>query len=309
MKAIVTGASGFVGRHLRSHLLEHGDSVSGLDMVESDGVAEVNILGADCVLKAFQDAKASGNDEDDLAVYHLAAVSHVGASWDNPAETWQINAIGTVNVLAAARAVGAHRVLVVASSEVYGTVRPEQCPVDESCELRPTSPYGASKAAADIAALQAWLGAGLPTIRVRAFNHTGPGQSPAFLLPALAQRIAAAERNGESSIAIGNLDAIRDISDVRDVVRAYRLLAERGRPGEAYHVCSGDGHSVRELAEMLLAASPNVNELAVDPTLVRAVEIPVLVGSNAKLRQEIGWAPSIPLAQTLAELLDAARRY
>lgn len=308
MKAIVTGASGFVGRHLRTHLRACRDEVIGLDMIASEDVEAVNILDADSVRARFETA-AGPAPTNDVVVYHLAAISHVGASWDNPADTWQVNAIGTVNVLAAAHAIGAHRVIVVASSEVYGTVLPEQCPVDETCDMRPTSPYGASKAAADIAALQAWLGSGLPTIRVRAFNHTGPGQSTAFLLPALAQRIAAAERAGERSIPIGNLDAVRDISDVRDVVHGYRLLAEKGQPGEAYHICSGVGHTVRELAEMLLAASTTVRELVTDPALVRPVEIPVLVGSHSKISAEVGWSPEIPLAQTLAELLEAARSH
>ncbi len=304
MHAIVTGASGFVGKYLRAHLLEQGDSVVGLDAIGSDEVLAVDITDPVATRTAFLESRS---ETEENVIFHLAAISHVGESWDAPLRTWNVNLLGTLHVLAAATEIGAHRVIVIASSEVYGTVAASDCPLVETQAIRPTSPYGASKAAADIAALQAFLSGALPTIRVRSFNHTGPGQSPAFLLPALAQRIADAERIGDSSIPVGNLDAIRDVSDVRDVVRAYRLLATSGVPGEAYHVCSGVGHSVRELAEMMLDSSSTVRSLEVDPALVRAVDIPVLIGSNAKLRNDTGWEPTISLSETFGNLLAAAR--
>jgi GDP-4-dehydro-6-deoxy-D-mannose reductase len=169
------------------------------------------------------------------------------------------------------------------------------------------TPYGASKAAADILALQAFLGDGLGTLRVRAFNHTGPGQSTSMLVPGLAQRIADAERATGSRVKVGRLDVVRDLSDVRDVVRAYRLLVEHGTPGEAYNVCSGRGVTVRDVADALLSMSDAPLELVVDPELVRPVDVPRLVGSPAKLQAATGWEPEIPLEETLQDVLAAVR--
>ncbi len=303
-RAFITGANGFVGRYLTSHLEEHGYEVSGFDAVAGSGVQTLDITDASACVHSF--SEAAGASEPPV-IFHLAAVAHVGESWERPEHTWRVNTLGTVNVLAAAAAVHASRVLVVASSEVYGNVNAEACPLTEDQPLRPTSPYGASKAAADLAALQAFLGSGLNTIRVRSFNHTGPGQSPTFLIPGLAKRIAEAERAGATEIAMGNPDPIRDISDVRDVVAAYRLLAEAGHPGEAYHVCSGVGHRVGALAERLIAHSETINAIVEDPALVRPVDIPVLIGSNEKLRAHTGWAPRHTLDETLTRLLSAAR--
>jgi GDP-4-dehydro-6-deoxy-D-mannose reductase len=148
----------------------------------------------------------------------------------------------------------------------------------------------------------------LGTLRVRAFNHTGPGQGASMLVPGLAQRIADAERAGGSKVAVGNVDVVRDLSDVRDVVRAYRLLVERGEAGVAYNVCSGRGVSVREIAEVMLSMSDAPLELVVDPELVRPVDVPRLVGSPARLRAATGWEAEIPLETTLSHVLDAARR-
>ncbi len=173
--------------------------------------------------------------------------------------------------------------------------------------MRPITPYGASKVAASYLALQAWLGSGLETIRVRPFNHTGPGQSARFLVPALAQRIVEAERDERDEIAVGNLDPVRDVNDVRDVVRAYRLLASDGAPGEVYNVCSGTGVSVREIAELLLAHAQRPLRLVQDPALVRPVEVPRLVGDASKLRAATGWEPEYTLDDTLRDVLQGAR--
>jgi GDP-4-dehydro-6-deoxy-D-mannose reductase len=155
--------------------------------------------------------------------------------------------------------------------------------------------------------LQAYLGDGLGTLRVRAFNHSGPGQTPSMLVPGLAQRITDAEGAAGSKVSVGNLNIVRDLCDVRDVVRAYRLLVERGTPGEAYNVCSGRGVSVREIADVMLSMSDASLELVVDPDLVRPVDVPRLVGDPAKLRAETGWEPEIPLERTLEDVLTAMR--
>jgi len=240
-------------------------------------------------------------------VYHLAAVSHVGESWADPERTWRVNTEGTLHVLRACLDAGVARVLVVGSAEEYGPVDKDALPITEDAPLRPVSPYSASKVGAEFLALQSFLGEGLPTLRVRAFNHTGPGQSPGFLIPALAGRIAAAEHEGRDEVAVGATDPVRDITDVRDIVRAYRLLVERGVPGEVYNVCRGEGVSVAEVAQQLLALAKRPLRLTVDPELVRPVDVPRLIGSPTKLNEATGWEPEIPLARTLADVLDAAR--
>jgi GDP-4-dehydro-6-deoxy-D-mannose reductase len=190
---------------------------------------------------------------------------------------------------------------------VYGNAAPGAGALREDAPLRPVTPYGASKAAADVVALQMHLADRLDVVRVRPFGHTGPGQSDQFVVPALATRIARAERDGVDEIPVGSLDAVRDLSDVRDVVRAYRRLALDGDAGEAYNVCSGVGVSIREIADTLLAHSDREIRLVTDPALVRAVDAPRMVGDNTKLRDRTHWAPEFTLAQTLADVLAAAR--
>jgi GDP-4-dehydro-6-deoxy-D-mannose reductase len=296
MRALVTGALGFVGRYLVAHLAEAGDTIVPF---EHDGAA-VDVVDA----AAVGDAVAAARPD---VVYHLAASTHIGASWDAPAAVFRVNAEGTLNLLRACTRAGVDRVLVVGSADEYGAVAPDELPINEDAPLRPRTPYGASKVAAEYLALQAHLGDGLGTIRVRAFNHTGPGQAPTYLVPGLAGRIVAAERDHAGTIAVGSLDAVRDFTDVRDVVRAYRLLAERGAPGDVYNVGSGRGWSVREVADALLGASGADLDLEVDPALVRPVEVPALVADATKLRAATGWAPARPFEETLAEVLAAAR--
>jgi GDP-4-dehydro-6-deoxy-D-mannose reductase len=241
------------------------------------------------------------------AVYHLAGWADVGSSWSNPAGALHLNAVGTLHVLEASREAGVERVLSVASAEVYGVVAEDELPVREDAPLRPTSPYAASKVAAEAVAQQAFLGHGLGVLRVRPFNHIGPGQSEHFLAPALAGRVARAERDGADTVAVGNLTPRRDLTDVRDVVRAYRLLIERGEPGEVYNVCSGRDVAVQELADSLLAMADRPLALEPDPALSRPVDLPVLRGDPTRLQAATGWAPEIPLEQTLHDVLDDLR--
>jgi GDP-4-dehydro-6-deoxy-D-mannose reductase len=297
MRAAVTGSSGFVGSHLVPYLRGRGDDVVTIDRT---GTPPVDVTDAGKVRAVLEAARPD-------AVYHLAALSHVGQSWDAPETVFRVNALGALNVLRACIDTGVGRVLIAGSADVYGAVAKENLPLPEEAPIRPITPYGASKAAADILALQAFLGDGLPTLRVRAFNHTGPGQSTSMLVPGLARRIADAERAGGSKISVGNLDVVRDLSDVRDVVRAYRLLVERGEPGEAYNVCSGRGVSVRDVADKMLSMSDAPLELIVDPQLVRPVDVPRLVGSAGRLHAVTGWTPEIELDRTLADVLAAIR--
>ena len=291
MRALVTGATGFVGPHLVDHLRASGDEVVGLD----DGIVEV--CEPDAVTAWIEEHRPE-------VVYHLAGWADVGGSWAAPQEAFRVNAEGTLNVLQAALAAGCDRVLVVSSADVYGIVAEEDLPITEEHPLRPVSPYAVSKVAADYLGLQAWLGRHLEVVRVRAFNHLGPGQSDRFVAPAIASRIAANERDGGEEIPVGNLAARRDVTDVRDVVRAYRLLVERGEPGDAYNVCSGVDVAISELADRLLAMAKHPMRLVVDPDRHRPVDVPVLRGDRTKVSRVTGWEPQIPLDVTLADVLD-----
>ncbi|MGH9296958.1 MAG: GDP-mannose 4,6-dehydratase [Acidimicrobiales bacterium] len=292
MRAYVTGGLGFVGGWLREHLETSGDDVKIVDM-------DVDVTDADQVRDSIV-----GNAPE--VVYHLAGLAHVGRSWTDPGPTFAVNALGTLNVLQGAAACDVPpRVILVSSAEVYGSAGRE--PVNEKAELRPVSPYAASKVAAEFLGLQAFLGRGVPVIRVRPFNHVGPGQAPDFVVSALAKRIVEAEQAGGGDVAIGNLEARRDFTDVRDVVRAYRLIAEHGEPGEVYNVASGSALAVSDVADRLVALAAVPVRLVQDPSLVRPVEVPVFLGDASRLVEATGWAPQVPLEKTLADVLESWR--
>jgi len=296
MKALVTGAGGFVGPHLCAHLRTAGDEV----VDPGNEHAGFDITDRELVKNVLEHHRPD-------VVYHLAARSDVAASWRDPTGTLRVNVEGTQHVLDGSRAAGVQRVLVIGSAEEYGRVDPDDLPVREDAPLRPITPYGASKVAASYLALQAWLGSGLETIRVRPFSHTGPGQLDTFLIPALARRIVAAERDAGAVVTVGALDPVRDISDVRDVVRAYRLLMEHGEPGEAYNVCGGSGIAVRDILDRLVGRARRPVRVESDPALLRPVEVPVLVGNPEKLRATTGWERAHSIDETLDAVLAEAR--
>lgn len=293
MRALVTGANGFVGIHLVDHLRASGDDVveSAVDITDRDRLR-------DHVVDAAPDV-----------VYHLAAQADVGGSWSQPIPTIRVNVEGTVNVLDAAVAAGVDRVLAVTSADIYGPVGPADLPLTEDQPIRPVSPYGASKAAADIMCLTAGLAHGLDVVRARSFNHLGPGQTDKFVASAIASRVVANERSGATAVRVGNLDARRDFTDVRDVVRAYRLLVTEGMAGEVYHVCSGVDRPVRDLADILLSLATHEMTLEVDPDLYRPVDLPVLRGDHTKITEATGWEPRVDLTTTLHDLLDFWRSH
>jgi GDP-4-dehydro-6-deoxy-D-mannose reductase len=297
MKALITGAEGFVGRHLTDHLVACGDTVIGVD--RGNGPDLLDPSGLDDLL----------TETSPDVVYHLAGWSDIGASWKHPRTAFEVNATGTLNLLQACIAHGRPRVLAVSSADVYGTVTPAELPLTENSPFRPVTPYAASKVAADQLALQAWLGFELEVIRVRAFNHLGPGQSTNFVAPAIADRIARNEREQRGEVAVGDLTPRRDITDVRDVVRAYRLLIEHGGAGEAYNVCTGRDHSIEAIAEMLISLASIPMRLVPDPDLLRPVEIPVLRGDPSKLQAATGWSPEIDLRDTVADVLADRRQH
>jgi GDP-4-dehydro-6-deoxy-D-mannose reductase len=289
MRAFLTGGHGFVGGWLARHLADSGDEVvlapEGLDVRDA---------------AALDEALARAEPE---VVFHLAARTHVGASWSEPALTFEVNALGTLQVLEAARKVRPlPRVVLVSSSEVYGRGTGEA--LTEDAPLQPVTPYAASKVAAEYLGVQAGLGHGLEVVRVRPFNHVGPGQRDDFVVSALARRVVEAERKGEDVLRVGNLDAARDFTDVRDVVRAYRLVALGGEPGAVYNVCSGVATPISVLARLVAGLARRPVRLEVDPALLRPVDVPVLVGDPGRLVARTGWKPEIPLETTVVDVLE-----
>lgn len=290
MRVLVTGSKGFVAGWLIEHLEAVGDEVTGLD-------AEVDITSSGL----FTDVVTSISPD---AICHLAAQASVGISWQDPASTYVTNTLGTLNVLEAALACARPpRVLLVSSSEVYGRVSPYALPIREEQPFAPASPYAASKAAAEVIGLQAWLGRGLEVIRARPFNHTGAGQRLDFVVPALAHQVAVAVASGASGIETGNLTARRDITDVRDVVRAYRALLASGAPGQVYNVCRGEAVSIEDVARRLMALAGADLELRLDPARVRPADIPELRGDPSRLHEATGWEPEVPFDETLVSVL------
>ena len=291
MRSLITGGRGFVGTWLAEHLRERGDEVVAIDY-EVDVTDPVALLNA--VTAAAPDA-----------IYHLAALTHVGESWKEPLRVLQVNVLGTAALLAAARECGTDpRVLVVSSAEVYGAVTdPSLMPLDEDAPTAPLTPYAASKLAAEALVGQAFRGHGQEVIVVRPFNHIGPGQTPNFAVPALAKRIVDADRRGDATIPVGNLAARRDFTDVRDVVHAYRMLIESGTPGAVYNVCSGQDVAIEEIATRLLQLAGTTLAFETDPALTRPVEVPVLRGDPTRLQVATGWKPERSLDETLGDVL------
>ena len=284
---LVTGAGGFVGTHLVSHLRAVGEDVVGIDR-------DVEITDRAALGRAIP--------EDCSAIVHLAGLSHVGESFGDPLGFSRVNAGGTAALLAAAAdAAPEATVLVISSSDVYGIVDADEMPLVETHPVRPVSPYARSKVEAEQIALRA-AERGQRVIVVRPFAHVGPGQSDRFVVPAMARRLLAARREGRREIPVGNVHVRRDLSDVRDVVRAYELLLRHGQPGSTYHVCSGLDVEIADVARLLAARlAPGVG-LRVEPSLVRPVEVPVLRGSFERLHEATGWEPSIPLEKTLDDV-------
>ena len=298
MRVLITGASGFAGGHLALACATAGDDVIGLsrsDQLSAGQGWSVDLRDAAATRDAFRDARPE-------VVYHLAALSSVGRSWQDPAQTMIENTATAVNVLEAIRhEAPAARVVWVSSCEVYAA--DQRLPIAETGELGPSTPYAVSKVSGDLLAAIYADAHGLEIVRVRPFNHAGPGQLPIFVLSSLARQAAEARRTRAQVIRIvtGNPHTRRDFTDVRDVVRAYRLLAERGRSG-VYNVASGSSVSATEqisiLAELI---APTRIDHVVDPTLIRANEVMDRRGSHERLTADTGWSPEITLRQTITD--------
>lgn len=308
MRVLITGITGFVGPHLARHIAETVDGVDiwGLVWSAENATAPPSVRQVDGDLSDFSSLKSALETARPDVVFHLAAASSVAGSWDNPGHFIAVNAAGTANLLEAVRALRHEvRIIVASSAEIYGMVPVDQQPITEDAPLAPLSPYAVSKAAQDLLTAQYARGFGMDTVRLRLFHHTGPGRPPQFVASSFAQQIARIERGLDPpTIAVGNLEAVRDFTDVRDVARAYWLAATNGISGEAYNVCSSRRTSIRRVLDLLLAQSDTEVSVEVDPDRLRAADIPCLVGDHTRFRTSTGWQPDIPLATTLGDLLD-----
>jgi len=299
--ALVTGAAGFCGRHLVRHLLAEGYQVAGFDQVgtacPSMALYEGDLLDAPRLRAVLTEVRPA-------LVVHLAALTNPRLDYEL---LHRVNVLGTLALLdAVRRACPTATVLVTSSSAVYGRVPESALPIGEDEPLRPANLYAVSKIAQEMVAYQEFAKHGLRVIRTRAFNLTGPGESASFVTSAFAQQIAEIEAGQRDPVLqVGNLSTVRDFTDVRDAVCAYRLLAEQGEPGAVYNVCSGQGIMIRRLLDGLLALSrvPGI-DVQPDPARLQPADVPAQVGEAAFLRRTTGWRPCIPLSQTLADLLD-----
>ena len=290
---LVTGAAGFAGSHLIDRLSRDGHEFVAWRRDTVDLLDAAAVRGAIATLRP-------------RVIYHCAGAAHVGRSWDRTETTFSINVRGTHHLLEALRlACVPSRIVVPSSAMVY---RAADEPLTEDHPLVPESPYGLSKLAQELLACRA-TSDGVEAVIARAFNHVGPRQNPSFVAPSLARQIAEIEvGRREPELTVGNLDARRDLTDVRDTVRAYVMLAERGRSGRPYNVCSGHAITIRELLDRLVTRARVKIKIRVDPDRYRPNDVPLVVGDPGRIRSEVGWTPEIPIEQTLDDVLDYWRR-
>ena len=307
---LITGAAGFAGSHLLDLL---GDDDVRVVALRKPGIGaetqaaypavewiEIDLLDPESVRRTVAELTPA-------AIYHLAGSPHVGQSWTAATETLSVNVMGTHHLLESLRAEGLHsRVVVPSSAYVY---RPAERALTEDDPVESTNPYAISKIATELAAARASRRDGIPVVVARSFNHIGPRQDPSFFASGVARQVALIEAGRiDPAIRVGNLDSRRDITDVRDTVRAYRALAERGTPGQAYNVCSGQAHTMRDLLDGLVALARVRVSVEPDPERFRPNDTPLLLGDPSRIRRDVGWQPLIPIEQTLRALLDYWRQ-
>ncbi len=306
---MITGIGGFAGSHLAEYLLEHTDlEVWGLDLVEGRAAPWRSrvTLHVGNILMDLPALKGLFLEARPDYIFHLAAQAFVPVSWTDPWSTLDNNIRGQLNVLLAAIALGTYpRVLVVGSADEYGIVAAEELPVRETNPLRPNSPYAVSKVAQDMLGYQYYASHKLPVVRVRPFNHIGPGQSPAFVTSDFAKQIAEAEAGlREPVVCVGNLEARRDFSDVRDIVRGYYLALLQGEPGEVYNLGAERSYAIRELLNGLIALSKVSLMVESDPARLRPSDMPEVVADCTKFRSRTHWRVDISLERSLKDILD-----
>jgi GDP-4-dehydro-6-deoxy-D-mannose reductase len=299
--ALVTGIHGFCGRYLGLHLLQHGYTVSGIDLAPSESIADITVHIGDICNPAF--VQKVMHTIRPTHIFHLAALISSRADLET---LYDINVRGTEHLLKAVRAADIDPViLITSSSAVYGLVDNSHVPIRETQPFHPLNAYAVSKIAQEMLAYTYYARYGLNVIRTRAFNLVGPGQPPSLVCSALAKQIAEIEAGqAESLLRVGNLGPQRDFVDVRDGAHAYRLAAQHGQPGEVYNVCSEKSVSIQTCLDELLRLARIPIEIEQDPDRIRPLDIPVSVGDGDLLHKQTGWRPVIPLEQSLADLLD-----
>jgi GDP-4-dehydro-6-deoxy-D-mannose reductase len=310
-RVLITGVTGFAGSHLADYLLTRSDcEVFGIHRWRSrtENIEHLRdrITLLECDLRdAFSTRDTLERVRPDW-IFHLAAQSFVPTSWTAPTESLITNVVGQLNVFEAMRKLGMHcRIQLACSSEEYGLVQPDEVPIKETNPLRPLSPYAVSKVGQDLLGYQYWMSWKVDCVRTRGFNHEGPRRGPVFVASDFARQIADIEKGIRPPVvSVGNLDSRRDFTDVRDMVKAYWLALEKGRPGEVYNICSERDWSIREVLDMLLGMTNAKIEVRQDPARLRPSDVPVLLGDCTRFRNETGWKPEIPFEQTLRDMLD-----
>jgi GDP-4-dehydro-6-deoxy-D-mannose reductase len=311
MRILITGVTGFAGSHLADYCLERrGVDVYGIIRWRSR-TENIEHLGGKIHLHEcdLRDATSTRDVIEDVRPdysFHLAAQSFVPTSWKAPSESLITNIVGQLNVFEAVRKLGLDcRIQLACSSEEYGMVYEDEVPIKETNPLRPLSPYGVSKVGQDLLGYQYFMSYGMKIVRTRGFNHEGPRRAPVFVISDFAKQIVDIERgNRKPVLSVGNLDAKRDFTDVRDMVKAYWLSLEKGKPGEAYNICQEKCWSMREMLDMLLALSNVKVKVEVDKARLRPSDVQLLLGDCSKFRADTGWKPVIPFEQTLRDTID-----
>ena len=313
MKVLVTGASGFVAGHVIDSVRAEAPDAAIFGVCRRGAIAGPHAAAVTALHADLEDSSSTDSLFDAVEpdrIVHLAAQSSVHRSWENPQATLGVNVQGLLNILESLRRRKlTPRVLVVGSAEEYGAVQAEKLPVVETHPLQPANPYAVSKVAQEFVARQYFLSHGIPVVCTRTFHHTGPGRGEVFAESSFARQIAEIEAGRQPAvISVGNLDAVRDYTDVRDVVRAYWLLLDKARAGEIFNVCSGSGVAIGDILQELVDVSGVKVEIRRDPERMRPSDIPAIVGNPRKLTRATGWTPAIPLRQTLADLLGYWRQ-
>ena len=303
MKALITGIDGFVGNYLAKKLSEEGYEVYGTSIIpnykkENIKIFNMDLLDKNRVLEVISELKPD-------KIFHLAGQSAVGLSWKEPTLTFSINVNGTINLLEVIRMVSVDtKILIIGSSDQYGIIKEEECPINENQKQNPQSPYGVSKKTQEEVALLYSKVYKMNIIIARPFNHIGPGQNKNFVVPDFASKIVDIEKGATPIIKVGNLDTYRDFTDVRDIVRAYVLLLEKGNVGEIYNVGSGNAIRVHDILDKLINLSKLPISVEIDPDKFRPIDVPLVLCDNSKINSDTGWEPQISIDKTLIETLE-----